>query len=628
MAVKARAQITLTVQIDIQSVWWYYKLQSSTAAKPAKPTTNPPSGWTLTEPSYTEGSTNTLYFVELTVFTDGSFQYTDVSVDSGYEAAKAAYNKAVAAQNAANANADAIGAVEQRVSTAEQKITSDAIVSTVRSSASYKSDLAAKADAGALADYAKTSELKQTADAIKLSVTKIENGTTPIPYVKTSYIEVKDDHVNIGTGGAFNVGAADVEIDTDRFTMILGDDEANPAMSFTSESKDMNIDGLTARIVEAKEVVAGNLRPYITSRAYTLSTDFGGSLAQFAALLKKTTFGYCKLNVDVDDTSVTPVTFDYVFCNQLVISSNQNNVWRQLPSMDFLRVTGEVLLQYIKWQGSHLDVSGTNYFARLRMAKYRFTQCWAFGAQSGIYLGEMAEMLWQNSTSSDAATFGSTFSKYFVAAYEGAQAKVYGYVPAPASGAKYYTVGVGSEVKLVNVTGVSGSVTPAVTPATSMALTFGSGTTKPYYKTYYKSAWHTGELRQGRTSAKGLIYGCLFFALPSAAKAIKSAVLTLTRKSGVGKGDYVDVCVWNCKAGMTESTSPVSYLNNHVQVNDLLLGGQTKSIDVTALVSAMKTGGLPNVLILYIADSGLMSGKAYSSNYAQFSAASLSIQYS
>ncbi len=102
MAVKARAQITLTVQIDIQSVWWYYKLQSSTAVKPARPTTNPPSGWTLTEPSYTEASTNTLYFVELTVFTDGSFQYSDVSVDSSYEAAKAAWNKANAAQSAAN----------------------------------------------------------------------------------------------------------------------------------------------------------------------------------------------------------------------------------------------------------------------------------------------------------------------------------------------------------------------------------------------------------------------------------------------------------------------------------------------------------------------------------------------
>ena len=87
----------------MQSVTRYYLLQSSTSSIPSKPTANPPTGsWVKTEPSYTSGSTNSLYLTDLTVFTDGSFSYSDVSLSSSYEAAKAAYNKAVAAEGKAS----------------------------------------------------------------------------------------------------------------------------------------------------------------------------------------------------------------------------------------------------------------------------------------------------------------------------------------------------------------------------------------------------------------------------------------------------------------------------------------------------------------------------------------------
>lgn len=103
------AQITLYHVIDILEVRRYYLLQSSTLTKPAKPTTYPPSiNWGLTEPSYTEGSTNSLYFVDCTIFSDESFKYSEVSLSSSYEAAKAAYNKA--------------NAVETRVINAETRI--------------------------------------------------------------------------------------------------------------------------------------------------------------------------------------------------------------------------------------------------------------------------------------------------------------------------------------------------------------------------------------------------------------------------------------------------------------------------------------------------------------------------
>lgn len=99
MAIKASAQITISKVIDIYVCYRYYKLQSSTLTKPSKPTTNPPSGWSDTEPAYVSGSTNTLYFVDCNVYSDKSFSFSEVSKSSSYEAAKDAWNKANNAQN-------------------------------------------------------------------------------------------------------------------------------------------------------------------------------------------------------------------------------------------------------------------------------------------------------------------------------------------------------------------------------------------------------------------------------------------------------------------------------------------------------------------------------------------------
>lgn len=104
MAVKCRVEVTLYKVIDIDKVTRYYLLQSSTLAAPSKPADGAAisSKWSKTEPSYTSGSTMTLYFVDQTVMSDGELKYSEVSKSSSYEAAKEAYNKAVAAAKTAN----------------------------------------------------------------------------------------------------------------------------------------------------------------------------------------------------------------------------------------------------------------------------------------------------------------------------------------------------------------------------------------------------------------------------------------------------------------------------------------------------------------------------------------------
>lgn len=102
--IKCRVEVTLYKVIDIDKVTRYYLLQSSTLAAPSKPADGAAisSKWSKTEPSYTSGSTMTLYFVDQTIMSDGELKYSEVSKSSSYEAAKEAYNKAVAAAKTAN----------------------------------------------------------------------------------------------------------------------------------------------------------------------------------------------------------------------------------------------------------------------------------------------------------------------------------------------------------------------------------------------------------------------------------------------------------------------------------------------------------------------------------------------
>lgn len=116
MAIKAKAEITISRIIDIENVVRYYLLQSSSIAAPSKPTANPPGGsWSTTEPTYNSGATNSLYFTDLTIMSNGTYSYSAVSKSSSYEAAKEAWNKANNAQNG-------VGQLTTKVESAETSI--------------------------------------------------------------------------------------------------------------------------------------------------------------------------------------------------------------------------------------------------------------------------------------------------------------------------------------------------------------------------------------------------------------------------------------------------------------------------------------------------------------------------
>lgn len=105
MAVKGTCSVTIFTNREVQAVWRYYLLQGSTLTAPAiddtavRPPATGGTAWTAFEPAFTEGSTDTLYFTDCMVFSDGSLSYSSISKSTSYEAAKAAYNKAVNADS-------------------------------------------------------------------------------------------------------------------------------------------------------------------------------------------------------------------------------------------------------------------------------------------------------------------------------------------------------------------------------------------------------------------------------------------------------------------------------------------------------------------------------------------------
>lgn len=101
MAVKASGTITLAAVTDVDSVTPYYKAQTSTLTPPSKPTSVPPSGWSAAQP--TVDTSKTCYIVWLNEYSDGTWDYSDVSSFSEYEAAKAAQATADSALTAAQA---------------------------------------------------------------------------------------------------------------------------------------------------------------------------------------------------------------------------------------------------------------------------------------------------------------------------------------------------------------------------------------------------------------------------------------------------------------------------------------------------------------------------------------------
>ena len=90
-----RDEVSVSHVRDIVAYVEYYQLKSSLKTPPQSPTTYPPPPeWTNIEPTLNpdDGTTMTLYKCAITQFSDGTYEWSDVSISTSYEAAKVSLN--------------------------------------------------------------------------------------------------------------------------------------------------------------------------------------------------------------------------------------------------------------------------------------------------------------------------------------------------------------------------------------------------------------------------------------------------------------------------------------------------------------------------------------------------------
>ena len=240
MAVKASAQITLNYIVDIKATYIYYLLQSSTLTAPSKPTTFPPSSeWTNTEPNYTSESTNSLYFVDCTVFCDDTFQYSEVSLSSSYEAAKEAYNKASDAQTRIT-NAETL--IEQNT----EMIALRATAQEVNDASSKIEELEAKLDIqkDSISSLIRNGEtgslLKQDSEGlyffdISSLANDVSKNTNEISGVKSSQGKLETDIDDLVAKTAYIAAGTEGPDDNKKPYIELGDSKSGFTVKITNE---------------------------------------------------------------------------------------------------------------------------------------------------------------------------------------------------------------------------------------------------------------------------------------------------------------------------------------------------------------------------------------------------------
>lgn len=269
---KAKSEITLYHITDISEVIRYYILQPSTSGTPNVPTINPPSGWTTTEPTYDSGSTNTLYFVDLTEFTDGTWQYSAVSKSSSYEAAKEAYNKAQNAQDTAgDANSKAEDA-QEKVSEASASIEIiEGVLKMIATDEEGTSLLDQTSDGWSFNIYKVGNELAEAQKALEnlnASMGNIDEGTDVKTMIgelenlindlnsRTAYIDMKTETVNGNTTPYLELGQRD---DQDGFKVKITKSTITFRMGSLEPIRLENIDG-EGYVLADKLTVSNELR--------------------------------------------------------------------------------------------------------------------------------------------------------------------------------------------------------------------------------------------------------------------------------------------------------------------------------------------------------------------------------
>lgn len=455
---------------------------------------------------------------------------------------------------------------------------------------------------------------------LKLEIGNKATDWTPAPEdgYKSSYIEIRDDHVDIGTGGTFRVQSGDVGISTSKFSVSITDEAGGEDELLTIDATGVRAANLSAPNVAMR--YDGPWQIVVNSGATSAQVESGSYVRSvqeaFDRLNDRFLPYYAEVKLETDTYENVSIHGIYAGNASLAIVGQGHTVYGRITISNINAYMRAINLKACNANGDVWWIDNCRYVSlntctaegySTASAGYRidngsvvtFGSCEVYNCVTGVDAG------W--GTKVDIATLKGTTTQYAYRVF-GAVITNSGSRPSGSLSGMNFLAAPGDLLTVPIDTG-SGVVVP----------TTGSATFNPSATGTYTTYWWNidSDIRQGYTKSNGRIKGGIFYTVSGVSGTVKSAILKLTRMKNYGKGAPVQVKVYGTTAA-GKSGNPA--LSTEGYVLGTIDGGQTAEFALPAALASGLGNGTYKGIVLYADDTGAMSGKNYSSNYARLSA--------
>ena len=455
---------------------------------------------------------------------------------------------------------------------------------------------------------------------LKMEIGNKATDWTPAPEdgYKSSYIEIRDDHVDISTGGRFRVTSGDVDITTSKFSVSITDETGGEDELLTIDATGVRAANLSAPNVAMR--YDGPWQIIVNSGATSAQVESGSYVRSmqeaFDRLNDRFLPYYAEVKLETDTYENVNIHGIYAGPGDLQIVGQGHTVYGKIVLQN---VNANVTISNLKACSANGTVWGihNSRYIYMRgciaegystaMTGYNIDQgsivtiesCEVYNCGTGVDAG------W--GTNIDISIMKGTTTQY---AYKVFGTRITNSGSRPSGGwTGMNFMAAPGDLLTVPIDAGSGVVVP----------TTGSATFNPSATGTYTTYWWSGDsdIRQGYTKSNGRIKGGIFYAVSGVSGTVKSAILKLTRLKNYGKSSAVQVKVYGTTSA-GKSGNPA--LSTEGYVLGTIDGGQTAEFALPAALATGLGNGTYKGIILYADDTSAMSGKTYSTNYARFAA--------
>lgn len=455
---------------------------------------------------------------------------------------------------------------------------------------------------------------------LKLEIGNKATDWTPAPEdgYKSSYIEIRDDHVDIGTGGTFRVASGDVDISTSKFSVSITDEAGGEDELLTIDATGVRAANLSAPNVAMR--YDGPWQIIVNSGATSAQVESGSYVRSmqeaFDRLNDRFLPYYAEVKLETDTYENVSIHGIYAGNASLAIVGQGHTVYGRITISNINAYMRAINLKACNANGDVWWIDNCRYVSlntctaegySTASAGYHidngsvvtFGSCEVYNCVTGVDAG------W--GTNIDIAIMKGTTTQYAYKVF-GTRITNSGSRPSGDWTGMNFMAAPGDLLTVPIDTG-SGVVVP----------TTGSATFNPSATGTYTTYWWNidSDIRQGYTKSNGRIKGGIFYAISGVGSNVASAILRLTRLKGYGKGSAVQVKVYGTTS-TGKSGNPA--LSTEGYVLGTIDNGQTADFALPAALATGLGNGTYKGIILYAGDTSVMGKKDYSTNYARFAA--------